>query len=230
LSILEESILSIYLRPVNLNISKVKKGLKLLGVFALASVLFYSCDQKTASTTQVVPTGEGMPAGDMKVAFVYTDSVINQYDYFKKMSEEITSKGKRFDSDLQSRARGFEQEVSTFQQTGGNMTPNQARAKQEELMQKEQNLMTYRNNLMQELSADEAKLMNDVYEQVQSYIKDFASENDIDIILSYTRGGAMWYATEAIDVTASVVEGLNKKYAANPAGATPASADTTSKK
>lgn len=210
----------------------MKKGLNFFGVLALASVLFYACDQKTASTTETASSGEGIPAGEMKVAFVYTDSVINKYDYFKKMSEEMTSKGKRFDADLQSRAKGFEQEVATFQQTGGNMTPNQARAKQDELMQKEQNLMTYRNNLMQELSADEAKLMNEVYEKVQTYIKDYAKENDIDIILSYTRGGAMWYATEAIDVTASVVEGLNKSYAANPnaAGSTPAPADTTPKK
>lgn len=199
-------------------------------MLAIASVLFYSCDQKAATTTEVETSGEGMEARDMKVAFVYTDSVINKYDYFKKMSEEITAKGQRFDSDLQSRARGFEQEVSTFQQTGGNMTPNQARAKQDELVQKEQNLMTYRNNLMQELSADEAKMMNDIYEQVQAFIKDYAAENEIDIILSYTRGGAMWYANDAIDVTASVVEGLNKKYTANPAGATPAAADSTVKK
>jgi outer membrane protein len=215
---------------VNHNVFKVKKGLKIFGVLAIASVLFYSCDQKAATTTEVDTSGEGMEARDMKVAFVYTDSVINKYDYFKKMSEEITAKGQRFDSDLQSRARGFEQEVSTFQQTGGNMTPNQARAKQDELVQKEQNLMTYRNNLMQELSADEAKMMNDIYEQVQAFIKDYAAENEIDIILSYTRGGAMWYANDAIDVTASVVEGLNKKYAGNPTGTTPAAADTTAKK
>ena len=198
---------------------------------ALASVLFYSCDQKaTTATAEAETSGEGMAAGDMKVAFVYTDSVINKYDYFKKMSEEITAKGQRFDSDLQSRARGFEQEVATFQQTGGNMTPNQARAKQDELVQKEQNLMTYRNNLMQELSADEAKMMTDIYEQVQSYMKDYAAENGIDIILSYTRGGAMWYATDAIDVTASVVEGLNKKYASNATAPAQAAADTTAKK
>ncbi|SEF64040.1 periplasmic chaperone for outer membrane proteins Skp [Algoriphagus boritolerans DSM 17298 = JCM 18970] len=209
----------------------MKKGLRILGVLAIASVLFYSCEQKTATPTAEVETsGEGMEAADMKVAFVYTDSVINKYDYFKKMSEEITAKGQRFDTDLQSRAKGFEQEVATFQQTGGNMTPNQARAKQDELVQKEQNLMTYRNNLMQELSADEAKMMNDIYEQVQSYIKEYAVENGIDIILSYTRGGAMWYANEAIDVTASVVEGLNKKYASNSGVTTPAAADSTAKK
>lgn len=208
----------------------MKKGFKFFAVLGLASVLFYSCDKKSASTTDGATSEERVAAGDMKVAFVYTDSVINKYDYFKKLSEEITEKGKRFDSDLQSRARGFEQEVATFQQTGGGMTQNQARAKQDELMQKEQNLMTYRNNLMQELSADEAKLMNDVYEQVQAYMKEYAKENGIDIILSYTRGGAMWFATDAIDVTASVVEGINKKYAANPSGVTATPADSTAKK
>lgn len=219
------------MRPVNYNQKKVKKGLKFIGVLGLASVLFYSCGQKTESTASDSTSEERVAAGDMKVAFVYTDSVINKYEFFKKKSEEITEKGKKFDADLQSRARGFEQEVATFQQTGGNMTQNQIRAKQDELVQKEQNLMTYRNNLMQELSVDEQKLLNDVYEQVQTYMQEYAKENGIDIIMSYTRGGAMWYATEAIDVTQSVIEGLNKKYNANPNAMTaPAAADTTAKK
>jgi outer membrane protein len=72
---------------------------------------------------------------------------------------------------------------------------------------------------MQELSTDESTLLNDVYLQVQEFMKDYAKENGIDLILSHTRGGAIWYATDAIDVTASVVEGLNKKYNANPAAA-----------
>lgn len=110
------------------------------------------------------------------------------------------------------------------------MTLNQQRAKQEELMQKEQNLYTYRNNLMQELSAEEAKLMNEVYEQVQSYLSEYAKENGIDVILSNTRGGAVWYATESIDVTKGVTEGLNKKFNANPSAVAPAAADTTAKK
>lgn len=210
----------------------MKKGLKFIGVLGLATVLFYSCGQKTESGSTASSSEERVAAGDMKVAFVYTDSVINKYDLFKKKSEEITEKGKKFDADLQSRARGFEQEVALFQQTGGNMTQNQIRAKQDELMQKEQNLLSYRNNLMQELSTDESKLLNDVYEQVQLFMKDYAKENGIDIILSHTRGGAMWYATDAIDVTQSVIDGLNKKYNGNPAGATtqPAAADTTAKK
>ena len=154
------------------------------------------------------------------------------YDFFKKKSEEITEKGKKLDLDLQARAKGFEQEVAMFQQTGGNLTQNQIRAKQDELMQKEQNLVNYRDNLMRELSTDESTLLNDVYLQVQEFMKEYAKENGIDLILSHTRGGAIWYATDAIDVTKSVTEGLNKKYNANPAAAEkkPAAADSTAKK
>jgi len=195
----------------------VKKGLKLLGLLSLASVLFYSCDKAGTSTTSETATTESMAAGDMKIAFVFTDSVINKFDYFIKRSGEITEKGKKFEGDLQGRARGFEQEVANFQQTGGNMTPNQQRAKQEELVKKEQNLMTYRDNLMQELSVDESTLYSEVYDRVQKYLKAHAEKNNIDIILSYTRGGAVWYANDAIDITSTVIEELNKEFNAAPA-------------
>ncbi len=200
-------------------------------VLALVAVGVYSCGEKSDSAGADGSSKGGVAAGDLKIAFVHTDSVINKYDFFKKKSEEITEKGKKLDLDLQARAKGFEQEVAMFQQTGGSLTQNQIRAKQDELMQKEQNLISYRNNLMQELSTDESKLLNDVYEQVQEYMKEYAKENGIDLILSHTRGGAIWYATDAIDLTKSVTEGLNKKYNANPAAAeAKVAADSTAKK
>lgn len=195
----------------------MKKGLKLIGVLGLATVLFYGCDKKGTASSEGEASSELAQSGDIKVAFVYTDSVINKFDFFKKKSAEITEKGKKFEGDLQSRAKGFEQEVANFQQTASTMTMNQARAKEEELVKKEQNLMTYRNNLMQELSTDESALYSEVYDQVQKFMKDYAKTNKLDVVLSYTRGGAVWYASDAIDVTASVIEGLNKQYNAAPA-------------
>ena len=195
----------------------MKRGLKLIGALSLATMLLYGCDKAGTSTATGESASKEVIQGDLKVAYVYTDSVINKYDYFKTKSEELTEKGKKFEGDLQGRASGFQQEVQTFQQTGGNMTQNQARAKQEELAKKEQNLMTYRDNLMQELSADEAALYSEVYDRVQKYLKTYAEENDLAVILSYTRGGAVWYGNDALDVTSSVIEGLNKEYTAAPA-------------
>lgn len=190
----------------------MKKGLKLFGILGLATVLFYGCNQPAATSSEGSTPATTTASGDLKVAFVYTDSVINKYEYFVKKSEEITEKGKKFEGELQSRAQGFEREVANFQQSANSMTQNQALAKQDELGKKQQNLMTYRDNLMQELSVDEANLYNEVYTQVQDYLDNYAKENSLDVILSYTRGGAVWYASDAMDVTNAVIEGLNKKY------------------
>ncbi|WP_425638717.1 OmpH family outer membrane protein [Algoriphagus yeomjeoni] len=195
----------------------MKRGLNLIGALSLATVLLYSCETAGTADSSESSTSSEVTQGDLTIAFVYTDSVINKYDYFKTKSAELTEKGKKFEGDLQGRASGFQQEVQTFQQTGGNMTPNQARAKQEELAKKEQNLMTYRDNLMQELSADEAALYSEVYDRVQSYIKTYAETNELTMVLSYTRGGAVWYGNDALDITESVIEGLNKDYTAAPA-------------
>lgn len=190
----------------------MKKGLKLIGVLGLATVLFYGCDQKGSAKSEKEVSSEMAQSGDIKIAFVYTDSVINKFEFFKKRSAEITEKGKKFEGDLQSRAKGFEQEVANFQQTASTMTMNQARAKEEELVKKEQNLVSYRDNIMKELASDESALYSEVYDQVQKFMKDYAKENNLDVVLSYTRGGGVWYASETNDVTTSVIEGLNKQY------------------
>jgi outer membrane protein len=149
---------------------------------------------------------------DLKVAYIHTDSVINRFDFFKERSAEIAEKGKRFEGELSSRAKGFEEEVANFQRSANTMTINQARAKEEELVAKERNLVTYRDNLMQELSADETKLYNDVYDRIQEYLKEYAKENDLEMILSYTRGGGVWYADNSLDITDLVVKGINESY------------------
>ncbi|MCS5489582.1 OmpH family outer membrane protein [Algoriphagus limi] len=191
---------------------------KVLPIFVSFGILLVAiaCQPKATETTETASQPEANASfSDLKVAYVYTDSVISKYEYFKAKSEELTEKGKKFEGDLQSRARGFEQEVANFQQTGGNMTPNQQRAKQEELLKKEQNLMTYRDNLMQELATDESSLYSEVYDKVQAYLKKYAEEQGLDLILSYTRGGAVWYGKGALDLTEEVVTGLNEEYASS---------------
>ncbi|WP_215226734.1 OmpH family outer membrane protein [Echinicola shivajiensis] len=193
----------------------MRKISKALGILGIAGALLSACDNKgneNATAGAGASSESTVDLSDLNIAYINTDSVINNYQYFKDKSAEISEKGKRYESELSNRAKGFEQEVSNFQQTAQNMTPNQSRAKQEDLMKKERNLVTYRDNLMQELSADEANLYNEVYDKIQEFLKGYAEENNLEMILSYTRGGGVWYAHDALDVTTSVTKGLNDAY------------------
>lgn len=192
----------------------MRKLAKVLGVLAITAIVFSACDKQgnISSTGNSEGTTSEIDISDLKIAYIHTDSVINNYTYFVERSAEIAEKGKRFEGELSNRAKGFEQEVANFQKSANTMTMNQARAKEEELVTKERNLVSYRDNLMQELSADENTLYNDVYDRIQVYLKEYAQENELEMILSYTRGGGVWYANEALDITKSVSEGINKDY------------------
>lgn len=209
-----KKILCLYLRQIE-KYRDVKKLAKVFGLLGITAIIFSSCDKAgiTAEGDTTENNAQEVSITDLKIAYVLTDSVISRFEFFKEKSLEITEKGQKFESELSNRAKGFEQEVANFEQTAGTMTQNQARAKQEDLMKKERNLVTYRDNLMQELSGDESKLYSDVYDQVQEYMAEYAEENDLELILSYTRGGAVWYSKKALDITDKVVEGINKKYA-----------------
>jgi len=189
----------------------VRKNTTLFSAIAFLGLLIGACnpsatDEKTSDDENKVDIS------DLKVAYIVTDSVINNFEYFKEKSAEIAEKGNKYQSELTNRAQGFEKEVASFQSSNANMTMNQARAKQEELVTKEKNLMTFRENIMAELSADETKLYNEVYDKIQVYLNDYAASNDLEMILSYTRGGGVWYANKTLDITDNVIAGINDDY------------------
>ena len=68
---------------------------------------------------------------------------------------------------------------------------------------------------MTELQADETNLYNEVYDKIQVYLNEYATENGLEMILSYTRGGGVWYAKESFDITDEVISGLNDDYKNN---------------
>lgn len=189
----------------------MKKINNVIAILGVAGLLIAACSPSPTPSEDSFENGNGeINIADLKIAYIQTDSVINKFDFFIAKSGEIAEKGKKYEGELASRARGFEQEVTNFQSSANTMTINQARAKEEELVQKERNLVTYRDNIMQELSADENKLYNEVYDMIQAYLKDYAKENDFKMILSYTRGGGLWYADNELDITSSVIAGINE--------------------
>ena len=149
---------------------------------------------------------------NLKIAYVNSDSLISNFDFFIEKSEELESERLKSESDLETRARGIEKQVSDFQRTRGNMTINQARAIEEDLYKKQQNLLQYRENLAQNLMKKESEINNELYDKVSSYLKDYGSQHQMEIVLSYTRNSGVLYANDSLDITQVVIAGLNESY------------------
>ncbi|HAA13184.1 MAG TPA: outer membrane chaperone Skp [Cytophagales bacterium] len=197
----------------------MKKQASLLVITLLtgASFLMVQCsDQGAAGTTtgNTVGTSAGSSSVASSIAYIVLDSVSANYSFWAEQIEKLTAHGEKLQRELDNRVRGFQQEVANLEQAAQNrtMTQNQLLAAQDALGQKQQNLQQYQQNIQVELAQMEAEAMNEVYDKIETFLKKYGESNDLDLILTYQRGSGIWYAKEGMNITDSVIEGLNDEH------------------
>ncbi len=182
----------------------------LLVAVAVLYVLHFSVGSQISEHQDTVK--ESLDSFEMPVAYVNTDTVLSKYELFKKMSKDLEEKQKKAEQNLKSRADGFQREVQEFQSTVNNLTINQAKALEESLRQKQQNLMVYEQTLTQQLMQESNEMNEQLYVKLSEFLEKYGKENELKLVVAYTNRGDVLYANDALDITDIVIEGLNKEY------------------
>lgn len=209
------------------NISTILASVALLAVAYLYYMQLSSIDVSTPETTIVE---EGQLPENIAIAYINSDSLQTNYQFITDKSTELETQKVNAEAEYRSRVQGLQKEVESLRQNIGNMTPNRARAYQEELQQKEQNLMIYRDQLGSDLLAQEGAITQELYERVTAFLKDYGKQNNIQLVMYYSQASGILYAHEGMDITNDVVNQLNEAYEAEKGGTQggePATTDST---
>ena len=166
----------------------------------------------------------GMSASDLSIAYVNSDTLLSKYSYYEEVSKTLEEKGQKLQQEYTRRAEGLQKQIEDYQRTMTNMTIAQARAVEEDLGNKRQNLMQYQESINQQLYQEQAKITQDLYEKVAAFLKTYGEDHGLQVVLTYTPGSGVWYANEELNITEQVVEGLNTEHETgsvlNPADST----------
>lgn len=178
-----------------------------LGV-ALASI---GCKENAGSAANSDSKGT---ASASRIVYVNTDTLLNNYDYYKDVVKEFENKRFALENELQRKGTSFQNEVAMFQRRiqAGGMTEEQARTTQQQLQKKEQDIMMYRDNSMNSLGEEQAKKTDELITKIQDFLKKYNSNDRYDMVIGYSKGGGVLYAKENMDITAEVLKGLNEEY------------------
>lgn len=152
---------------------------------------------------------------NVSIAYINSDSLLTNYKLTEEIEQKLAEKQQKFEKEYQNRAQGLQQEISDFQRTAANLTVAQGKALEESLMQKQQNLMRYQESLTQQLRQEEAKLNEELYDKVSAYLKEYGKKNNLELVLTYSRGSGVLYANDQLDISKQVIEGLNEAYASD---------------
>ncbi|WP_026898572.1 OmpH family outer membrane protein [Daejeonella oryzae] len=189
----------------------MKKALATLTKFTAALVLaavVISCNKEQPKTA--------VSATDKKtelIVFVNSDSLLNNYEYFKTIKDKFQAKSKKAQTDLTSKGTAFQREVAAYQQSAANLSAEQRAATEERLARKQQELAAFNQNAGNALASEEAAENEKLYNKVSDFLKKHAKTKGYKMVLTYSKANpTVLFADESLDVTKEVVSGLNDEY------------------
>lgn len=195
-------------------------------LFVAVAVLYYL----HFSPKSHAVAGESSPnVSDLKIAYINSDSVLKYYEFFNVNKEKLETKGKKLDQDFRNRAQSLQNDINSYQRNVGSMTIGQAKAVEEDLGKKQQNLQLYQRSLEQEIMTEQGKMNEDLYARITAYLKQYGEEKGLQVVLKYDPSSDLLFGGKSIDITQDVIKGLNEAFkveAAKPV----AKADSTATK
>jgi len=197
-----------------MNLSK-----SILAACAFAAVLS-ACNntcKKDESKSEVAncnkAAGSCKETNSQSIVFVNTDSLLNNYEYFKKIKSQLDEKSKKAKADLNSKGISFQKEVADYQKNAGTLTAEQRAATEQRLMRKKQELEMYGQNASNALMQEEGAELEKLQATVSAYLKKHAKDKGYKMVLTYSKSNpGLLYADEGLDVTKDVLKGLNEDY------------------
>jgi len=188
------------------------------GILALAVIILFVMQfsgKKESSTTQFNTVGFTGTETVLPIAYVNVDSLLLNYNYSRDLNEIIMKKQEDSRLNINQRANSLRDEVQAFEhKIQNNAFPTRERAEQEQqrLMNKEQELRILDERLTNELLTEQQTLNQQLRDDIISQLKVYNQTKNYQVIFSNTMGDNILLAEDVYDITAELIEFLNKNY------------------
>lgn len=144
-----------------------------------------------------------------KTAYVDTTRLIKEYSEMKEVESDFTSRSEIIKQELDSVARGFQQEVMEYQENMATMSQAERQAKEQELMQKQQLLQQQQQMRSGQLRQESDAVVDSLVTKVKDFVKEYGKENDYKYIFGSNESANIMYAEEGLDITDEILKELN---------------------
>jgi outer membrane protein len=183
-------------------------------VLIALTVLLFACKEQPKSIEK--PKTAELTTVNAAIVYVNSDSLLNNYGYFKDIKAKFEAKSEKAQNDLKQKGAAFQREVAAYQQGAAAMSADQRAETEKRLARKQQELQGYQQNAGAALQNEEGAENEKLYNKVAEYLKKHAKIKGYKMVLTYSKtNSALLFADESLDVTKEVIKGLNEEYTAS---------------
>lgn len=169
----------------------------------------------SSNNTVKVKAEKVIQSGNMKIAYINTDTIMAKYQMAVEMQKELQDKQNSISNSLKQKYTSLQREEQEYLKTGDKLTLTQQQAKEKEFKQREQQLSQQMQEQPAQFQEEVARQNEKLLNAVLAFVKDYNSKHEkYNVILSVSRlNGPTLYIDEAMDITDEIVKGLNEEYA-----------------
>ncbi|MEJ7693661.1 OmpH family outer membrane protein [Daejeonella sp.] len=189
---------------------KILANLSKVGVGLMIAAVMISCSKEQPKNA---PAATSTSDKTELIVYVNSDSLLNNYEYFKEVKNVFQDKSKKAQADLTAKSSAFQREVAQYNQSAASLSADQRQGTEQRLARKQQELAAYNQNAGNALANEEAVENEKLYNKVSEYLKGFAKTKGYKMVLTYSKANpTVLFADESLDVTKEVLAGLNDAY------------------
>jgi outer membrane protein len=193
---------------------KVVTGILAVAVVILFILHFSDRGGDTPQETEEATETGLQKSGELKVAYVFVDSVLANYDYYKILTDKLLANKSSLERELASKGETFQKDVAEFQRKVDKklITSWDAEAQQQKLSERQQVLMNLQGDMQDRLLQEEQSVTQELHDSVMTAVNEINTRLGYNIILSNTFGGGLLYAESYMNITPQVLDRLNESY------------------
>jgi len=173
-------------------------------------------EETIPATTTTITTALPVPVSGVAptIVFINTDSLLDKYSFYKTKKAEFENKRDKAESELKAESDKLQGDAADYQQHAGVMADAERQKTEEQLMRRQQSLMKKKDDMMEKLDNEQSKFSDELHAKIVSYAKEFNKGKNYSYILAYQKGSGIILANDSLDITAHILEGLNKEVSA----------------
>jgi len=185
-------------------------------VIALAvAVLFYFQFSGKKSTAVSDGASKAAPAGSFRIAYFESDSIQNNFEYFKEIKRALEAKDQANSKQLNELKTVFTNKYQDLQRSAQSLSQAELANKQQELEQMQRTYQGKEQMMAQEMQDESFKKLQDVKKKIETYLTEYNKDKGYAFIFS-SAPEFMYLKDTAYNITDDVVKGLNKLYPKKP--------------
>jgi len=181
-------------------------------LFVAVGVLYYLHFNTSNPAAVTSSTAANHVVKPSSIVFVNSDSLLANYVFLKVKKEGLEAKHKKITAELEAEGGRLQSDAESYRQNGSMMTNEQRQRTEEQLVMRQQQLVEKQKMQMSKLDDEQESINEELFKKLTGYLKVYNKEKNYQFILGYQKGGGILLANDSLDITQSILDGLNKQY------------------